>query len=160
MTVRIGHGIDAHRLAGGRPLMLGGVHVPHDRGLAGHSDGDAVVHALCDALLGAAGLGDMGRHFPSSDTIWRDMPGVEFLRAVATMLRERGLRVLSIQVVVVAEEPRLADHLEAMAVACSSSLGIDRALLQVTATSTDGMGFTGRGEGIATSAVALLDYFR
>lgn len=160
MTVRIGHGIDAHRLVGDRPLMLGGVRVPHDRGLAGHSDGDAVVHALCDALLGAAGLGDMGRHFPSSDTIWRDMPGVEFLRAVATMLRERGLRVVSIQVVVVAEEPRLADHLEAMAVACSSSLGIDRALLQVTATSTDGMGFTGRGEGIATSAVALLDHFR
>jgi 2-C-methyl-D-erythritol 2,4-cyclodiphosphate synthase len=160
MTIRIGQGIDAHRLVEGRPLMLGGVHVPHDRGLAGHSDGDALVHALCDALLGAAGLGDMGRHFPSTETIWRDMPGVEFLRAVATMLRERGLRVMSVQVVVVAEKPRLADHLEAMAVACSSALGVDRALLQVSATSTDGLGFSGRGEGIAASAVALLDHFR
>ena len=160
MTTRIGQGLDAHRLVEGRPLMLGGVHIPHDRGLAGHSDGDAVVHALCDALLGAAGLGDMGRHFPSSEMRWRDAPGVDFLRAVATLLREGGWRVVSAQVIAVAEEPRLAEHLDAMAVACAAALGIDRALLQVSATSTDGMGFTGRGEGIAASAVALLDLVR
>ncbi|HEY7926027.1 MAG: 2-C-methyl-D-erythritol 2,4-cyclodiphosphate synthase [Candidatus Dormibacteria bacterium] len=160
MTMRIGHGVDAHRLVEGRPLMLGGVHIPHDRGLAGHSDGDAVAHALCDALLGAAGLGDMGRHFPSSQARWRDTAGADFLRAVATMLRERGLRVVSAQAIAIAQEPRLADRLEAMAVACSAALGIDRALLQVTATSTDGMGFTGTGEGIAASAVALLDLAR
>ncbi len=158
--MRIGHGVDAHRLVEGRPLMLGGVHIPHDRGLAGHSDGDAVAHALCDALLGAAGLGDMGRHFPSSQARWRDTAGADFLRAVATMLRERGLRVVSAQAIAIAQEPRLADRLEAMAVACSAALGIDRALLQVTATSTDGMGFTGTGEGIAASAVALLDLAR
>ena len=160
MTTRIGQGLDAHRLVEGRPLMLGGVHIPHDRGLAGHSDGDAVVHALCDALLGAAGLGDMGRHFPSSEMRWRDAPGVDFLRAVATLLRDGGWRVVSAQVIAVAEEPRLAEHLDAMAVACAAALGIDRALLQVSATSTDGMGFTGRGEGIAASAVALLDLVR
>jgi 2-C-methyl-D-erythritol 2,4-cyclodiphosphate synthase len=158
--MRIGHGLDAHRLVEGRRLMLGGVHVPHDRGLAGHSDGDALVHALCDALLGAAGLGDMGRHFPSDEARWRDAPGVEFLRAVAAMLRDQGLRVVSAQVVAIAEAPRLADYLEAMATACSAALHIDRALLQVTATTTDGMGFTGTGEGIAASAVVLLDLAR
>ncbi len=158
--MRIGHGLDAHRFVEGRALMLGGIRVPHDRGLAGHSDGDAVVHALCDALLGAAGLGDMGRHFPSTEARWRDTPGVDFLRTVATMLRERGLRVVSAQVVAITQEPRLADHVEAMAVACSAALDVDRALLQVTATSTDGMGFTGTGEGIAASAVALLDLAR
>jgi 2-C-methyl-D-erythritol 2,4-cyclodiphosphate synthase len=157
MSLRIGHGLDAHRLVEGRPLMLGGVRIPHDRGLAGHSDGDALTHALCDALLGAAGLGDMGRHFPSTVERWRNTSGVEFLRAVAALLRERGLRVVSAQVVAVAEEPRLAEHLDAMAVACAAALGIDRALLQITATSSDGMGFTGRAEGIAASAVALLD---
>ena len=158
--MRIGHGVDAHRLVEGRPLMLGCVHVPFDRGLAGHSDGDAVSHALCDALLGAAGLADMGRHFPSTDERWRDAPGAEFLRAVATMLRERNLRLVSAQVVVIAQAPRLAEQLDAMAVACAGALGTDRALLQVTASTLDAMGFTGRGEGIAASAVALLDLAR
>jgi 2-C-methyl-D-erythritol 2,4-cyclodiphosphate synthase len=157
VSLRIGHGIDAHRLVEGRPLMLGGVHVPHDRGLAGHSDGDALAHALCDALLGAAGLGDMGRHFPSTVQRWRDTPGLDFLRAVAAMLAERGLRVVSAHVVAVAEEPRLADHLDAMAGACAAALGIGRPLLQISATTSDGMGFTGRSEGIAASAVVLLD---
>jgi 2-C-methyl-D-erythritol 2,4-cyclodiphosphate synthase len=158
--MRIGHGLDAHRLVDGRPLMLGCVHVPFERGLAGHSDGDAVSHALCDALLGAAGLADMGRHFPSSDERWRDAPGSELLHAVSVMVRERSLRVVSAQVVVIAEAPRLAEHLAAMATSCAAALGVDRALLQVTATSLDGMGFTGSGEGIAASAVALLDQAR
>jgi 2-C-methyl-D-erythritol 2,4-cyclodiphosphate synthase len=158
--MRIGHGLDAHRLVEGRPLMLGCVHVPFDRGLAGHSDGDAVSHALCDALLGAAGLADMGRHFPSTDERWRDAPGADFLHAVSTMIRERSLRLVSAQVVVIAEAPRLAEHLDAMALACAGALGADRAVLQVTASTVDGMGFTGRGEGIAASAVALLDLAR
>lgn len=160
MTLRIGHGLDAHRLVEGRPLMLGCVHVPHDRGLAGHSDGDALAHALCDALLGAAGLRDMGHHFPSSEPRWSGTSGAEFLRAVAAMVRERGLRLVSSQVVAVAEQPRLGAHVDAMALACAAALGVDRALLQVTATSADGLGFAGRGEGIAASAVALLDQTR
>ncbi len=157
MSLRIGHGLDAHRLVDGRPLMLGGIRLEHERGLAGHSDGDAVAHALCDALLGAAGLGDMGAHFPASDDRWHDAPGTEFLGAVAAMLRTRGLRIVSAQVVAVAQEPRLADHLPAMRVACAEALRINAAVLAISATSSDGMGFVGRGEGIAASAVVLLE---
>lgn len=149
--------MDAHRLVAGRPLMLGCVAIPHDRGLAGHSDGDVVVHALCDALLGAAGQGDMGRHFPSSDERWRDSPGTEFLREVSGLLAAQGMQLMSAQVVVIAEEPRLAPHLEAMSEACAAALGAPRSALQVAATSSDGLGFAGRGEGIAASAVVLVD---
>lgn len=156
MTLRIGHGIDAHRLVEGRRLMLGCVDVPSDRGLAGHSDGDVLVHALCDALLGAAGLGDMGLHFPSSDERWRDTPGADFLRAVAALLTSEGRRLVSAHAVLVAEEPPLAPHLAAMSVACARELGAEAALLRVSATSTDGLGFAGRGEGIAASVVVLL----
>ncbi len=157
MTLRIGHGVDAHRLVTGRPLILGCVDIPHERGLAGHSDGDVVVHALCDALLGAAGQGDMGRHFPSTDERWRDTAGADFLRAVAAMLSEHYARLLSAHVVAIAEEPRLAPHLEAMSAACAAALDTDRSLLHINATSSDGLGFTGRGEGIGASAVVLLD---
>jgi 2-C-methyl-D-erythritol 2,4-cyclodiphosphate synthase len=157
VSLRIGHGVDAHRLVAGRPLMLGGVEIPNERGLAGHSDGDVVVHALCDALLGAAGAGDMGRHFPSTDERWRDAPGADFLRAVAGLLAEHQARVVSAHVVAIAEEPRLAPHLDAMSAACASGLGIDGAVVRVTATSCDGLGFTGRGEGIGASAVVLVD---
>ncbi|WP_337309157.1 2-C-methyl-D-erythritol 2,4-cyclodiphosphate synthase [Candidatus Aeolococcus gillhamiae] len=157
MTLRIGHGVDAHRLTAGRPLLLGCVQLDHDRGLAGHSDGDVVVHALCDALLGAAGQGDMGRHFPSSEERWRDTPGAEFLAAVARILSAQGVSILSAHVVVIAEEPRLAAHLAAMSEACAAALAVDRDLLQVTATSSDGLGFTGRAEGIAASAVVLVE---
>jgi 2-C-methyl-D-erythritol 2,4-cyclodiphosphate synthase len=155
--MRIGHGVDAHRLVEGRPLMLGCVRVPHDRGLAGHSDGDVLVHALCDAILGGAGLGDMGRHFPSSDARWRDTAGRDFLAAVAALIAAERLRVVSTHVVVVAQQPRLAAHLEAMREACAAALDAESRTVQVTATTTDGLGFTGRGEGIAASAVALLD---
>jgi 2-C-methyl-D-erythritol 2,4-cyclodiphosphate synthase len=157
VTLRIGHGIDAHRLVDGRPLMLGCTSIPHDRGLAGHSDGDVVVHALCDALLGAAGQGDMGQHFPSSDDRWRGGCGADFLRAVAALLAAGGVRVVSAHVVAVAEVPRLAPYLGAMSDACAAALGIDGGVVHVTATSSDGLGFTGRGEGIAASAVVLLD---
>jgi 2-C-methyl-D-erythritol 2,4-cyclodiphosphate synthase len=152
----VGHGIDAHRFAPGRPLMLGGVAVPHEAGLEGHSDGDAVSHALCDAVLGAAGLGDLGRHFPSSDERWRGIAGVELLRQVAGLAREAGFAVASAHVVAIAQAPRLAPHTAAMAAAIAAALGVEPSRVAVSATSTDGMGFIGRGEGIAASAVVLL----
>jgi 2-C-methyl-D-erythritol 2,4-cyclodiphosphate synthase len=152
----VGHGIDAHRFAPGRRLMLGGVPVPHDAGLEGHSDGDAVSHALCDAVLGAAGLGDLGRHFPSSDERWRGIAGVELLRHVAGLAREAGFAVASAHVVAIAQAPRLAPHTAAMTAAIAAALGVEPSRVAVSATSTDGMGFTGRGEGIAASAVVLL----
>ena len=154
--LRIGHGIDAHRLVAGRPLMLGGVEVPHDRGLQGHSDGDAAVHALTDAVLGAAGAGDLGRHFPSDDQRWRGASSVDFLRHAAELARRAGLVVESAQVVIVCEAPRLGPHVEAMRHALAAAMGVEATRVAVSATSTDGMGMTGRGEGIAASAVALL----
>jgi 2-C-methyl-D-erythritol 2,4-cyclodiphosphate synthase len=157
MTPRIGHGIDAHRFIPGRPLMLGGVLIPYDRGLLGHSDGDAVVHALVDAILGAASLGDMGKHFPSSDPRWKDTSGCEFLHVVAEKLREEGWMIASAHVVAIAEEPRLAGHLAAMSDAMSKALGLERGTIAVGATTTDGMGFSGRSEGIAASATVLLE---
>lgn len=153
---RIGHGIDAHRLVTGRPLMLGGVEVPHDRGLEGHSDGDAATHALADAVLGAAGAGDLGRHFPSSDERWRGVSSLVLLEHAAELARQHGWVVESAQVVIVCERPRLAPHVEAMRHALARALGVEPAQVAVSATTTDGMGMTGRGEGIAASAVVLL----
>lgn len=154
--LRIGHGIDAHRFVPGRPLMLGGVHVPYDRGLMGHSDGDAVAHALGDALLGAAGMGDMGRQFPSNDPQWKDTAGRDFLQAIATTLRDVGWTVVSAHVIAVAEEPHLAPHLDEMAHAMAAALGVDSEAVHVGATTTDGMGFPGRGEGVLASATVLI----
>ena len=155
-ALRVGHGIDAHRFVPGRPLMLGGVRVPYGRGLLGHSDGDAVAHAVADAILGAAGMGDMGRHFPSNDPRWKDRAGCDFLGAVAEKIRDAGWTLVSAHVVAVAEEPRLASHLDAMADAMARALGVPAGTVQVSATTTDGMGFTGRGEGVAASATVLL----
>ena len=157
MSPRIGHGIDAHRFIPGRHLMLGGVLIPYSRGLLGHSDGDAVVHALVDAILGASGLGDMGKHFPSSDPQWRDTSGVEFLKVVATKLDEEGWTVTSAHVIAIAEEPRLSPHLGAMSEAMTTALNLEPGTIAVGATTTDGMGFAGRGEGIAASATVLLE---
>lgn len=157
MTLRIGHGIDAHRFVPGRPLMLGGVLVPYARGLLGHSDGDAVVHALVDAILGAAGQGDMGKHFPSSDPRWKDTSGVEFLHIVADKMQEQGWEITSGHVVAIAEEPRLASHLSAMSSIMSEALRLHPGTIVVGATTTDGMGFAGRCEGITASATVLLE---
>ncbi|MFN2568283.1 MAG: 2-C-methyl-D-erythritol 2,4-cyclodiphosphate synthase [Candidatus Dormibacteria bacterium] len=154
--MRIGHGVDAHRLGEGRPLMMGGIHIPYKRGLLGHSDGDVVAHALGAALLGGAGLGDLGRHFPSGEPQWSDMSGRDLLAQVAGWLAEASLCIESAQVVAIAQEPRLAPHLEAMATAVAAALGAPRGTVAITATTVDGLGFTGRGEGIAASAVALL----
>jgi len=154
--MRIGHGYDAHRFGAERPLVLGGVVVPHDRGLLAHSDGDVLVHALCDALLGAAALGDIGRHFPDTDPAYAAIDSRILLRRVMTALADRGLRVLNADTTVVAQRPRLASYLPAMQQHLAHDLGVDPGQVNVKATTTEGMGFTGRGEGIAAYAVVLL----
>ena len=154
--MRIGHGYDAHRFGANRPLVLGGVVVPHDSGLVAHSDGDVLVHALCDALLGAAALGDIGRHFPDSDPAYAAIDSRILLRRVMVALGERGLRVVNADATVVAQRPRLAAHLPAMQVNLAADLGVASEQVNVKATTTEGMGFTGRAEGIAAYAVVLL----
>jgi len=154
--VRIGHGYDAHRFGADRPLVLGGVVVPHDSGLVAHSDGDVLVHALCDALLGAAALGDIGRHFPDSDPAYAAIDSRILLRRVMVALGERGLRVVNADATVVAQRPRLAAHLPAMQANLAADLGVAPEQVNVKATTTEGMGFTGRAEGIAAYAVVLL----
>lgn len=155
--MRIGHGYDAHRFAEGRPLVLGGVTVPHTHGLAAHSDGDVLVHALCDALLGAAGLGDIGRHFPDSSAEYAGVDSRVLLRRVMGLLRERGLRVGNVDVTVVAQAPRLSPHVETMRGNLAADLEVDAGRVNVKATTTEGMGFAGRGEGIAAYAMALVE---
>ena len=153
----VGHGYDAHRFGADRPLVLGGVTVPHDAGLVAHSDGDVLIHALCDALLGAAGLGDIGRHFPDSDPAYAAIDSRILLRRVVAALGERGLRVHNVDATVVAQRPRLAAHIGAMRETLAADLGIPAERVNVKATTTEGMGFTGRAEGIASHAVALLE---
>jgi 2-C-methyl-D-erythritol 2,4-cyclodiphosphate synthase len=153
----IGQGVDAHRFGAGRPLVLGGVSVPHDQGLAAHSDGDVVIHALCDALLGAAGLGDIGRHFPDTDAAYAGIDSRILLRRVMASLSERGLAVRNADLTIAAQAPRLAPHVDAMRAVLAADLGCAPARVNVKATTTERMGFTGRGEGIAAFAVVLLD---
>lgn len=155
-TLRIGHGFDAHRLVAGRKLRLGGVEVPHGRGLEGHSDGDCVLHSVCDALLGALGAGDMGQHFPSHDPRWRGADSRVFVAEVARRLREGSWRLVNLDVTVIAQEPVLAPHLGPMRSAIAASLGVAEELVSVKAKSTDHMGAIGRGEGIAALATALV----
>jgi len=154
--VRIGHGYDAHRFGAERPLVLGGVAVPHDSGLLAHSDGDVLIHALCDALLGAAALGDIGRHFPDTDPAYAAIDSRILLRRVMAALGARGLQVVNADLTIVAQRPRLAAHLPAMQAILAQDLGVATGQVNVKATTTEGMGFTGRGEGIAAYAVVLL----
>ena len=154
---RIGHGYDAHRFAPGTKLVLGGVAVEFDRGLAAHSDGDVLVHALCDALLGAAGLGDVGRHFPDTSPEFAGIDSRILLRRVVALLGERGFGVVNADVTVIAQAPRLGPHLGKMRARLASDLGVEPERVNVKATTTEGMGFTGRGEGIAAHAVALIE---
>ena len=155
--IRIGHGYDAHRFAPGTKLVLGGVAIEFDRGLAAHSDGDVVVHALCDALLGAAGLGDVGRHFPETNPELAGIDSRILLRRVVALLDERGLKVVNADVTVIAQAPRLAPHLGEMRARLASDLGLAPGEVNVKATTTEGMGFCGRGEGIAAHAVGLIE---
>jgi 2-C-methyl-D-erythritol 2,4-cyclodiphosphate synthase len=154
--LRIGLGVDAHAFADGVPLVLGGVALEHPRGLAGHSDGDVVAHALTDALLGAAGLGDIGGLFPSGDERFRGADSLELLSEAYRRVREAGFALVNADCVVVGEEPCVAPHREEMRERLAAALGVDRSRVNVRATTTDGLGFTGRGEGLAAQAVALL----
>lgn len=155
--MRIGQGYDAHRFAEGRTLMLGGVDVPHPRGLAGHSDGDALLHALIDALLGAAALGDIGAMFPSSDERWKDASSLDLLVRARARVREAGHRISNVDVTLIAQEPRIAGFVMEMRRRVAGALQIDITDVSIKATTADGMGFTGRGEGVAASAVVLLE---
>ena len=155
--LRIGQGYDIHRLVEGRPLRLGCIEVPFERGALGHSDGDAAAHALCDALLGAAGLGDMGLLFPSAEARWKDADSAIFLREVGERLASIGASVQSADVTVVIERPRVAPHLGAMRHAMAQALGIEEELLSVKAKSSDGIGPVGEGVAVAALAVALVD---
>jgi 2-C-methyl-D-erythritol 2,4-cyclodiphosphate synthase len=155
--MRVGQGFDAHAFQTGNKLMLGGVHIPYDRGLEAHSDGDVVLHALCDALLGAAGLGDIGRHFPPDDMDYENIDSRILLRKVADLVLDAGLRIANVDITVVAQSPRLAPHVDAMCATISSDLHLGSARVNLKATTTEHMGFTGRGEGIAAFAVVLLE---
>jgi 2-C-methyl-D-erythritol 2,4-cyclodiphosphate synthase len=154
--VRIGQGFDAHRLVAGRPLRLGGIEIPHARGLEGHSDGDVLLHAVASALLGALGEGDLGRHFPSSDPALAGIASRAILERVVARVRAAGLAIGNVDTTLVAQEPRLAPHLEKMQASLADALGTEPDRVNVKVTSTDGIGGIGRGEGIAALAVALL----
>ena len=154
--MRIGFGYDSHRLAAGRRLVLGGRVVPHDRGLLGHSDADVLVHAVCDALLGAVGAGDIGRRFPDTDPAYKDIASLLLLERVGAVVAARGCRVVNLDSTIVLERPRLAPFLEEMAANIAGALGIAPGQVSVKAKTSEGMGLIGAGEGAAAFAVALL----
>lgn len=154
--MRIGHGFDAHRFAEGRRLVIGGVEIAHPRGLAAHSDGDVLLHAICDALLGAAALGDIGRHFPDSSREYAGVDSRVLLRRTGALVAAAGYRVGNVDATVVAQEPRLAPHIDAMRAHIAADLAVAVTAVSVKATTTEEMGYTGRREGIAAYAVALL----
>lgn len=154
--MRIGQGFDVHAFGEGDHVTLGGVRVPHRRGVVAHSDGDVVIHALCDAIFGALALGDIGQHFPPSDPRWKGAAGIDLLRRVDGLLRERGWRVGNADITIVCEQPKVGPHVARMRTALAAALGIDEDAVSVKATTTETLGFTGRGEGIAAHAVCLL----
>jgi 2-C-methyl-D-erythritol 2,4-cyclodiphosphate synthase len=156
MSLRVGIGYDSHRFAAGRPLRLAGVTVPHTHGLVGHSDGDAALHAIVDALLGAAALGDVGTFFPDDDPQWKGADSTRFLQATIEALAANGLAVHQVDVTIVAERPKLAPHIGAMRAATARALGIEMEQVSVKAKTNEGMGWVGRGEGIAAVAVAAI----
>ena len=154
--LRVGLGYDVHPFAPGRPLFLGGVEIAHEAGLAGHSDADVLLHAICDALLGAAALGDIGQHFPDRDPALRGIASLELLRRTAALLAAAGWRTLQVDAIVVAEAPRIAPHAAAMRAAIAAALAIPAQSVGIKATTTEGLGFVGRREGIAAQAVCLV----
>ena len=155
--IRIGHGYDVHRLVEGRKLILGGVDIPYERGLLGHSDADVLVHAVMDALLGAAGLGDIGRHFPDKDPAYAGADSLELLHRVFELLEEKGWKVGNVDATVIAQRPRLAEHLPEMQRRIAERINVSSQQVNVKATTEEKLGFTGAGEGIAAHAVALLE---
>jgi len=155
--LRIGSGYDVHRLQAGRKLVLGGVEIPYERGLLGHSDADVLLHAICDALLGAAGLGDIGKYFPDTDNTYSNISSVILLAEVKNRLNEAGYQVINIDSTIVAQAPRLAGYIEEMRLNIAQSLDMAVGQVNVKATTTEQLGFEGRGEGISAQAVALLE---
>lgn len=156
MNIRIGQGFDVHAFGDGDHVMLGGVRVPHPRGVLAHSDGDVALHALCDAILGALALGDIGVHFPPSDARWKGADSRAFVRHCNALIRERGWRVGNCDITVICEQPKVGPHAEAMRALIAADLGIDIDAVSVKATTSETLGFTGRGEGIAAQAACLL----
>jgi len=154
--MRIGQGVDAHKFRDGDHVVLGGVRIPFTRGLAAHSDGDVLLHAICDALLGAAALGDIGRHFPDSSAEFKGIDSRILLRRVATLLTEAGYEVMNVDATVICEQPRVSPHVALMRTRIAEDLGIPEGLVNLKGTTTEKMGFTGRGEGIAATAIALI----
>lgn len=154
--IRIGHGFDVHRLVEGRRCIIGGVDIPHGMGLDGHSDADVLLHAICDALLGAAALGDIGKHFPDTDPRFKGIDSRELLRYVVALLREKGYAVANLDATVIAEAPKLAPHIVAMRSNIAADAGVAVDCVNVKATTSERLGFTGRGEGIAAEAVCLI----
>jgi len=155
-SMRIGFGYDVHPLVPGRPLILGGIRVPYLFGLQGHSDADVLLHAVCDALLGAIAEGDIGRHFPDTDPQYKNIRSTLLLKRVGTRMAEKGFHLSNIDATIVAERPRLADYLPRMVKEIADTLGVETERVNVKATTTEGLGFTGRGEGISAYAVALV----
>lgn len=156
MKIRIGQGIDVHAFCDGDHVMLGGVRIPHDRGIAAHSDGDLALHALCDAMLGAAALGDIGRHFPPADPEWADADSRKLLRKVDLLLKHEGWAVTNADITLVCERPKIKPHAEQMQANIAADIGLDPEDISVKATTTEGLGFCGRGEGITALAVVLI----
>ena len=154
--IRVGIGYDAHRLESGRKLILGGVHIPFEKGLTGHSDADVLSHAVSDAILGACGLGDIGTHFPDSDMRYKDADSIMLLKIVTDMVHEQGYDVYNIDATVVAEHPKLSPYYEAMGKTLAKAVGIEPAMANIKASTTEGMGFEGRGEGMSCYAAVLL----
>ena len=156
-TLRVGQGFDVHRFAADRKLVIGGVEIPHHVGLLGHSDADVLLHAICDALLGAAGLGDIGRHFSDQDATYKDIDSRVLLRAVKDKLHARGFSVVNIDGTIIAQAPRMAPHIGTMIANIANDLNISEEVVNVKATTTEKLGFTGREEGIAAQAICLLN---
>ena len=153
---RIGNGYDVHRLIKGRKLILGGVDIPHGLGLDGHSDADVLCHALCDSLLGACGAGDLGKYFPDTDNKWKGVSSLALLKKTKEIISERGYRIINTDATIVAQQPKLTPHIEAMIINIAKTLKIDPSQVSVKATTTESLGFAGREEGIAVHAVVLL----
>ncbi|TXT22681.1 MAG: 2-C-methyl-D-erythritol 2 4-cyclodiphosphate synthase [Gallionellaceae bacterium] len=154
--MRIGQGFDVHQLVEGRKLIIGGVDIPHEKGLLGHSDADVLLHAISDALLGAAALGDIGRHFSDSDARFKNIDSRILLREVARMIADKGLRIGNVDATIIAQRPKMAPHIPKMVENIAADLGVTASAVNVKATTTEGLGYTGRGEGIAAQAAALL----
>jgi 2-C-methyl-D-erythritol 2,4-cyclodiphosphate synthase len=155
--IRVGIGYDSHRFEEGRPLVLGGIRIPHPRGLAGHSDADVVAHALIDAILGAAAAGDIGQHFPDTDPKWKGADSMALLRSAHQLVRERGYALAQADLTIITEQPQMSPHLAAMATTLAERLGTPPGSVSIKAKTNEGMGFIGRGEGIAVIAVATLE---